>query len=78
MTENDRLKQYRENRFDVAIEPVIDSIYDEDFDFEFKLSITHNGYQWNVVSLTKPEMRRVIFELRKVLHEETKNAPEGR
>jgi hypothetical protein len=54
-----RALEYRKENFDVSVEPHRSPIEHG----EILLRITHNGYQWETVSLLRSEVSKVIAAL---------------
>jgi len=55
---DDYLKEY----FKVEVTPK-----QRDYDYDFRVAITHNGYQWTAIGLRKDEMARVIIAMQEAL-----------
>ncbi len=53
------MQTYRNDRFDVAVSLTKHPTFDGEID----LSITHNGYQWQAMSLAPHEAQKVIKAL---------------
>ncbi|MCP4649589.1 MAG: hypothetical protein GY853_05860 [PVC group bacterium] len=59
----EQLRKYRKEKFNVKVDSK--DIRWKDFEDEKTLSVTHNGYQWISMSLSKHEARKVVDELTK-------------
>lgn len=54
--------EYRQNKFQVEV-----TTKQRDYDDDFRVAITHNGYQWQAIGLSKDEMVRVIHAMQEAL-----------
>lgn len=54
--------EYRKSKFKVEV-----TTKQRDYDDDFMVAITHNGYQWQALGLSKDEMGLVIHAMQEAL-----------
>ena len=56
------LDDFRVKHFAVEVTPK-----QRDYDDDFRIAITHNGYQWQAIGLSREEMPKVIAAMQAAL-----------
>lgn len=60
------LRKYREQKAVVKVERVESWMYPDDD--EFQIRVTHNGYQWSSLTVSRKEAYELIGQLSTALH----------
>ena len=65
---DDFIAEHRAKNFRVEVTPRAQG---REWDDDFRVSITHNGYQWQAIGLTKDEIPKVIDAMQGAIGENT-------